>query len=397
MREMLMATQGEMALKGLNRKQFENTLLKNIRVRLDGLGKWKVRASQSTVYIEPDDETAVSRTGEAFDRCLRVFGIAAFARAAVCEKSFEAIAQTAIDYLGPQLAAAKTFRVSARRADKTFPMNSMELARELGGKLLEAYPHLQVNLHAPDVCVTAEVRETAAYLHAGKQRGPGGLPIPSSGRAMVLLSGGIDSPVAAWQMAKRGLGLVAVHFASPPYTSPRAAAKVRALAGLLAPYTGPLPYYAVEYTAAQEYLRDTLKRQEYFTVLMRRSMLRIARILAEKEGCEALITGESLAQVASQTLPALAATDEAQSLPVLRPCIGMDKQEITEIARKIGTFETSILPYEDCCTLFTPPHPKTKPKMAEVHALEAALPLLPKLEAEAAEGMKFELVLADTE
>ncbi len=397
MREMLMATMGEMALKGMNRKTFESALLKSLRARLAGLGEWKLRCAQSAVYIEPDDQMAIDNTGLAFQRCLRVFGIAAFARAAVCEKEIDSITATAIEYLGPRLREAKTFKVAAKRADKTFPLNSMELAVELGGRLLAAFPHLRVDVRSPELTVTAEVRETAAYLHAGKQRGPGGLPVPTSGRAAVLLSGGIDSPVAAWQMAKRGLGLVAVHFASPPYTSPRAAAKVRALAGLLAPYTGPLPYYAVEYTKAQEYLRDTLPRQEFFTVLMRRSMLRIAHAIAQKEGCEALVTGESLAQVASQTLLALAATDQAQSLPVLRPCIGMDKLEITEIARKIGTFETSILPYEDCCTLFTPPHPKTKPKLAQVLALEAALPGLAPLEAQAAEETRFELVRDENE
>ncbi len=395
MQEILMATQGEMVLKGLNRKTFENALLKCLRARLEGLGRWRVHAAQSTVYIQPADEEAIAQTAKAFERCTKVFGIAAFTRAAVCEKEFESIAALALAYLAPQLQHAKTFKVVAKRADKTFPLNSMELCQELGGRILDAYPHLRVDVHGPELTVMAEVRESAAYVHAGKQRGAGGLPVPTSGRAAVLLSGGIDSPVAAWQMAKRGLGLVAVHFASPPYTSPRAAAKVRALAGLLAPYTGPMPYYVVEYTAAQEYLRDSLQRQEYFTVLMRRSMLRIAREIALKEGCEALITGESLAQVASQTLPALAATDDAQSLPVLRPCIGMDKLEITDIARKIDTFETSILPYEDCCTLFTPPHPKTKPKMAEVHVLEAALPKLCEYEAAAAQSAVFELVQAE--
>ncbi|MDL2253290.1 tRNA 4-thiouridine(8) synthase ThiI [Ruminococcaceae bacterium OttesenSCG-928-I18] len=395
MREMLMATMGEMTLKGQNRKSFENALLKNLRVRLQALGEWKLHAAQSTVYIEPCDERAVANTTEAFERCLRVFGIAAFSRAAICEKDFESITKTAVDYLAPQLLAAKTFKVAAKRADKSFPLNSMELSRELGGELLLAFPHLKVDVHTPELTVMTEIRETAAYVHAGKQKGPGGLPIPTSGRAAVLLSGGIDSPVAAYQMAKRGLGLVAVHFASPPYTSPRAAAKVQTLARLLSGYTGPLPYYVVEYTKAQEYLRDQLPKQEYFTVLMRRSMLRIAHRIARREECLALITGESLAQVASQTLQALAATDEAQSLPVLRPCIGMDKAEITDVARRIGTFETSILPYEDCCTIFTPPHPRTKPKLEDVLRLEQALPELEALEAQATEEAVFTLVRED--
>ncbi len=392
MKEILIATMGEMALKGLNRKSFENVLLKNLRAKLNGLGQFDLRSAQSTLYIEPKDSLAEQNSDEAYLRCSRVFGIAAFTRAAVCEKSMESLGETARTYLGEQLRNAKTFKVTAKRADKTFPLNSLEISRELGGQLLSAFPHLKVDVHTPEVLVTAEVRELAGYVHAGKQRGPGGLPVHTSGRAAILLSGGIDSPVAAWQMAKRGLGLVAIHFASPPYTSPRAAAKVHTLAEKLTAYTGPLPYYAVEYTKAQEYLRDNLARQEYFTVLMRRSMLRIAEKLAQKENAEALITGESLAQVASQTLQALAATDEAQRLPVLRPCIGMDKLEITEIARKIDTFETSILPYEDCCTLFTPPHPKTKPKLFEVHALEAQLEQLPQLEEEALQAATFELI-----
>ncbi len=392
MREIMIATMGEMALKGLNRKSFENVLLKNIRAKLFDLGRWELRSAQSAVYIEPKDEEAQANTQEAFARCGRVFGIAAFTRAAVCEKDMDSLRETALAYLGEELKTAKTFKVAAKRADKSFPLNSLEISRELGGQILGAFPHLKVDVHTPEVLVTAEVRETAAYIHAGKKRGPGGLPVHTSGRAAVLLSGGIDSPVAAWQMAKRGLGLVAVHFASPPYTSPRAAAKVRTLAEKLTAYVGPFPYYVVEYTKAQEYLRDHLSRQEYFTVLMRRSMLRVAEKLAQKEGAEALITGESLAQVASQTLLALAATDEAQSLPVLRPCIGMDKLEITEIARKIDTFETSILPYEDCCTLFTPPHPKTKPKLREVHALEAQLTELPMLEQVVLEEATFELM-----
>ncbi len=392
MRELFIASMGEMALKGLNRKSFEAVLLKNIRGKLTGLGSWNLRSSQSTVYIEPQDALALQHTQEAFSRCMRVFGIAAFTRAAVCEKTMESIRDTTLAYLGPQLKKSKSFKVTAKRADKSFPLNSLEISRELGGQILSAFPHLKVDVHTPEVLVVAEVRETAAYVHTEKQRGPGGLPVHTSGRAAVLLSGGIDSPVAAWQMAKRGLGLVAVHFASPPYTGPRAAEKVRTLAQKLSTYVGPFPYYLVKYTKTQEYLRDNLRKQEYFTVLMRRSMLRIASQLAQKEGAEALITGESLAQVASQTLLALAATDEAQALPVLRPCIGMDKLEITKIARTIDTFETSILPYEDCCTLFTPPHPKTKPKLAEIHALEAHLGELASLEQAALEELTFELI-----
>ena len=391
MKQLIMATMGELALKGLNRHTFEKILLKALRTRLSGLGDWRVRSAQSTIYIEPMDETAGANADEAFDRCSKTFGIANITRAAICEKSFDSIAETAILYLEPQLKQAKTFKVASKRADKSFPLNSMELSQELGGYILSRFPHLKVDVHTPELVVTAEVRDFAAYVHGGKERAAGGLPVPVSGRAMVLLSGGIDSPVAAWQMAKRGLGLVAVHFASPPYTSPRASAKVQALGDLLTAYTGPLPYYEVPYTIAQEYMRDTLPEQEYFTVMMRRSMMRIANMLSQKEGCEALITGESLAQVASQTMQALACTDAAQDLPVLRPCIGMDKIEIMDIARKIGTYETSIQPYEDCCTIFTPPHPKTKPRLADVLRNEEAMPLLAQLEQEAAAQAVFSL------
>ncbi|MFV0413999.1 MAG: tRNA uracil 4-sulfurtransferase ThiI [Oscillospiraceae bacterium] len=392
MSEMIMAYQGEMALKGLNRRSFERTLMKTLRRRMEGLGEWRVRTAQSTIYIEPVDEAAMGSTAEAYERCKKVFGIAALSRATVCEKSVESIFQTAATALAPQLQAAKTFKVAAKRADKTFPLNSMEIGIQLGGFLLEKFPHLRVDVHSPELLVTVEVRESAAYVHGGKQKGAGGLPVPSSGRAALLLSGGIDSPVAAYLMAKRGLGLVGIHFASPPYTSPRARAKVETLAGLLVPYTGPMPLYVVPYTETQEYLRDNLPKQEYFTVMMRRSMMRVANLISRKEECEALITGESLAQVASQTLAALACTDQTQNLPVLRPCIGMDKTEIVEIARAIGTFETSIQPYEDCCTIFTPPHPATRPKMEIVLECEEKMPRLAELERQAALAAEFALM-----
>ncbi len=391
MREIIIAGMGEMALKGLNRRSFETALLKTLRRRTEALGAWRIHAAQSTLYLQPQDEAAGRAFEQALNRCKKVFGIATITRAAVCDKSFEAICAAAKQYLAGVLGKAKTFKVKARRADKTFPLNSMEIGSELGAYLLGQFPGLTVDVKAPQAEVVVEVREEAAYLHAGRVPGAGGLPVPTSGRAALLLSGGIDSPVAAWLMAKRGLALVPVHFASPPYTSPRAMEKVEALADLLAGWCGPLPYHCVRYTKVQETLRDHLPRQEYFTVLMRRSMLRIAAMIAGKEQGDAIITGESLAQVASQTLQALACTNPAQPLPVLRPCIGMDKTEITALARHIGTYETSIQPYEDCCTIFTPPHPKTKPRIEEVLALEAALPALPQMEAEAAENAAFSL------
>lgn len=388
MKEIILAYQGEMSLKGLNRGTFENVLLKTIRRRLKSLGACKIYLAQSTIYVEPGEGVDPD---EVQQRVAKIFGIAALSRAAVCEKDFAAICETAKSYLCDTLRAAKTFKVSAKRSDKTFPMDSMQIARELGGVLLEAYPHLKVDVHNPEVTVMVEIRDYAAYVHGGKQPGAGGLPVSTSGKAALMLSGGIDSPVAAYLMAKRGLSLMGVHFASPPYTSARALTKVLVLAGLLAPYTGNLNVYIVPYTGVQEHLRDHAP-EALFTVLMRRSMLRITRRLCEKEEAQAIVTGESLAQVASQTLWAIACTDAAQDLPVLRPCIGMDKTEIMETARKIGTYETSILPYEDCCTIFTPPHPRTKPQLAEIEAAEAAMPGLAALEEEAAARVEVEYV-----
>lgn len=389
MQEIILAYQGEMALKGLNRATFESVLLKTMRRRLKMIGKFRVYKAQSTVYAEPE---APEVDMEAAFACMkRIFGIAAISRAAVCEKDFDKISAVAKEYLADELRAVKTFKVSAKRSDKTFPMDSMEIARELGGVLLEAFPHLKVDVRNPDINVTVEIRDFAAYVHGGKHPGAGGLPVSTSGKAALMLSGGIDSPVAGYMMAKRGLSLTAVHFASPPYTSERARRKVLDLAQLLTPYTGNLNTYVVTYTKPQEYIRDNAP-EDLFTVLMRRSMMRITRVICEKEGAEAIITGESLAQVASQTLKALACTDAAQDLPVLRPCIGMDKTEITEIARKIDTFETSIQPFEDCCTIFTPPHPKTKPSLAEIEEAEANMPELLALEAQAAEQAPVEYI-----
>ncbi|MEG0484868.1 MAG: tRNA uracil 4-sulfurtransferase ThiI [Oscillospiraceae bacterium] len=388
MKELIMAYQGEMALKGLNRSSFEAVLAKTMRRRLRNLGEFKVYKAQSTMYAEGEEGADVD---EAFLRVKKIFGIACVSRAAVCEKNFDDICRVACEYLKPQILKAKTFKVCAKRADKTFPMDSMEIARELGGVILDAYPHLTVDVHNPQLSVTVEIRDYAAYVHAGKEPGAGGLPVSTSGKAAILLSGGIDSPVAAYMMAKRGLSLCGVHFASPPYTSERARMKVIALAQQLTYYIGNLNVYIVPYTKPQEYIRDHAD-PELFTVLMRRSMMRIANIICKKEFATALITGESLAQVASQTLAALACTDAAQDLPVLRPVIGMDKTEITDIARKIGTFETSILPYEDCCTIFTPPHPKTKPSLQEILYEEDKMPLLAELEGVAAEEAELEMV-----
>ena len=385
MKELILAYQGEMTLKGLNRGKFEARLAKIIRWRLEGLGRFKVRSSQSTVFIEPLEEDC--DTDEAYRRISHVFGIVKLSRAAVCDADFPTICETAEVYLGQTLRDTKTFKVEAKRADKQYPMKSPEICRELGAYLLDKHHHLRVDVHHPQLEIMVEIREGRAYIHGPKTEAAGGLPVGTSGRALNLLSGGIDSPVAAWCMARRGLALHHIHFASPPYTSLRAKLKVCTLAKELVEYTGNCTLFVVPYTNPQEYIRDHAP-DVLFTVLMRRSMLRIAEELANKMELQALITGESLAQVASQTMAALACTDAAQSLPVLRPCIGMDKTEIIAISRKIGTFETSIEPYEDCCTIFTPPHPKTNPSLEEILTAEAAMPDLRALEHEAAETVE---------
>ena len=356
--------------------------MKTIRRRLRNCGQFKYYKAQSTFYIEPENEDCDIDT--AFEKVKKIFGIAAVSKAAVVEKDFEVIAQTAVEYLGETLKNAKTFKVSAKRADKKFGMTSPEISRELGGRILSRYHHLKVDVNNPEVNVMVEIRDYGAYIHGGKEQGAGGMPVSTSGKGALMLSGGIDSPVAAYMMAKRGMKIMAVHFASPPYTSERARQKVITLCEKMKEYTGDINLHIVPFTVPQEYIRDN-GVPELFTVLMRRSMMRITEKIAEEEGAEAIITGESLAQVASQTLRAIRATDLSVEMPILRPVIGMDKNEITEIARKIDTFETSILPYEDCCTIFTPSHPKTKPSLEEILEAEKNMDMevLTKLEMEA--------------
>ena len=385
MKEMILAYQGEMTLKGLNRNKFEARLAKSIRYRLEDLGPFQVTQAQSTVFIEPRADGL--DMDEAFRRVSKIFGIVKMSRAACCDKDFDTICATAEEYLGQTLRGIRTFKVEAKRSDKAYPMKSPDICRELGAYLLSRHPHLRVNVHQPDLEIMVEIRDRGAYIHGPKVEAAGGLPVGSSGRALNLLSGGIDSPVAAYCMARRGLALHHIHFASPPYTSLRAKLKVRALARELAEYTGNCQLYVVPYTKPQEYIRDNAP-DVLFTVLMRRSMLRIASKVAAQSEMEALITGESLAQVASQTMAALACTDAAQDLPVLRPLIGLDTPAVCSISRKIGTFETSIEPYEDCCTIFTPAHPKTTPSLAEIEAAEAAMPGLAALEQAAADHVE---------
>ena len=382
MNEIILLKSGEIALKGLNRSTFEDIMAKNARRRLQPLGEFKIWHAQSTTYVQPLTEGV--DMDEAVRRLQTVFGIVAVTKSCVVEKDFSVICPAAAEYFAPQLSAARTFKVEAKRSDKSFPMKSPEISRELGGYLLSRFHHLKVKVEQPEITITVEIREQGAYIHANQLPGAGGIPVGTGGRAMLLLSGGIDSPVAGYMMAKRGREIAAVHFASPPNTSVRARQKVLDLAQELTPYTGRIRLFVVPFTKLQELLRERCP-EDYFTILMRRYMMRVAEQIALREDCGALITGESLGQVASQTMQAIGCTDLACRLPVLRPCIGMDKEEIVRISRKIETFETSILPYEDCCTVFTPRHPKTKPTVAAVEAIEAEMAIPEELVAEAAE------------
>lgn len=372
MKEILLCKYGEIVLKGANRRYFEEILAKELRFRAATFGNFSVNYAQSTVYIEPKDEFA--DLDGMFEAARRLFGVAAVVRAAVAEKNMESILATARVYLPQFLAGKKTFKVEAKRSDKAFPLSSPEISREAGGAILSTLPHLRVDVHNPEVTVRVEVRETAAYVHAGQFKGAGGLPVGTNGKGLLLLSGGIDSPVAGWMMAKRGVKLEALYFESMPYTSEQARGKVLDLAGLVARWAGSMQVNVISLTHIQEELVKHCD-EEYFTLLLRRYMMRLANRVAKLRGCEALITGESLGQVASQTMQALNVTNALAAYPVFRPCIGMDKEEIVQIARMIDTFETSILPFEDCCTVFTPKHPKTRPVLEKVEEQEQKLPV----------------------
>ena len=365
MKEIILIKLGEIVLKGLNRKNFEDALMRNLKRRLAKIGEFHVQIAQSTISISPvHDDTDFD---EVEDCVSKVFGIAAFSRACVTEKDIDKIKQAAVEYLADTFDTPKTFKVEAKRSDKKFPYKSPEICEEIGGYLSDNFPNISVDVHNPDVTVTVEIRDFGAYIRAGLIRGAGGIPVGTGGKACVLISGGIDSPVASYMMAKRGLELTAVHFASPPYTSIRAEEKVVELLQRVAKYSGRMKMFTVPFTEIQEQIREKCK-EDYFTIIMRRFMMEIAEEIARKNGCHALITGESLGQVASQTLNAIECTDNACNMPVFRPLIGMDKEEIISVSRKIDTFDVSIQPYEDCCTVFTPKHPKTKPVLSEVIA-----------------------------
>lgn len=385
MQEIILIKNGEIVLKGLNRNTFEDILIKNMRKALKDIGEFNFTKSQSTIMVESADGNA--DLDDAVDALKCVFGIAALSRAAVAKKDMEEIKTVAAEYLKDELSEAKTFKVESKRSDKKFPLKSPEISSELGGYLLSKNHHLKVDVHNPEVTVTVEVRENYAFIRGNNIKGAGGMPVSTSGRAAVLISGGIDSPVAAYMMAKRGVELVAVHFASPPYTTELAEEKVKQLLHKVARYSGAITLYVVPFTEIQEQIRNKCE-EDYFTIIMRRYMMKISEIIARHQHCMALITGESVGQVASQTIYALACTDAAANMPVFRPCIGMDKVEIVNVSRAIDTFETSIQPYEDCCTVFTPKHPKTRAKLEDVIVAEGAIENSAELIERAVKGSK---------
>lgn len=373
MKEVILCKYGEVILKGANRSDFEQKMLKQLRQRARRVGNYKVFYSQSTVYIEPLDEESIDAIDEMMYQAKHVFGFIGVSRAFACEKKLDTILDVVKNELAPRLKGYKTFKAESKRSDKKFPMKSPEISAEVGGAILSSVPGIKVDVKDPEVVVRVEIRENEAYIHAGQEKGAGGIPYGSSGRGLLLLSGGIDSPVAGYMMAKRGVQLEAIHFESFPYTSERAKEKVLELAKELTAYTMRLRVHVVSLTKIQELLRDNCD-EEYFTLMLRRYMMAISLKLAHDYDCEAIITGESLGQVASQTMKAINVTNSMTDIPIFRPLIGMDKEEIIKTARKIGTFDTSTLPYEDCCTVFTPRHPRTRPELEKVIEQQNRLP-----------------------
>ena len=363
MKEIFLLKLGEIVLKGANKRQFESRLRQNVRRRMKAFGNFDVYIMQSTVYIEPMDE--MCDVDGAWEDCRSIFGVVSLCRCRPCDKDLDAIFETIEAYLGDDLDCAESFKVESKRSDKRFPLTSIQISQAIGGRLAEAHPTVEVDVHHPDYTVFVEVRDLAAYVHGPALPGAGGLPTGVGGRAMCLLSGGIDSPVAAYMIAKRGVEIEAVHFFSYPYTSQLAKDKVVELARLVTKYSGRMTVNVVSFTEIQEAIRDNCP-EEFFTLIMRRFMMEISQRIAKHDGCGALITGENLGQVASQTMEAMAVTGAVVDIPIFMPLVGMDKEEIVTIARKIGTLETSILPYEDCCTVFTPKHPKTKPTLGQL-------------------------------
>ena len=388
MEKVLLVRYAEIHLKGLNRPFFERLLVDRIKQALNPINA-SVEREQGRIFVYGIPEEQIP---ESVDRLCRVFGIHSVSVACCVEKSWEAVKAAAIAEVSAyaKSVAASTFKCFARRSDKRFPMTSEELCRELGHEILEAFPNLSVDVHHPALSVTVEIRQNNAFVFSGEVLGAGGMPVGSNGKAMLLISGGIDSPVAGYMIAKRGVMLDAVHFYSYPYTSERARDKVIELTKLVSRYAGKIHLYLVPFTDIQMTIYDKCPSTET-TVLMRRLMMKIAERIAKDTGSLALITGESIGQVASQTIESLCVTDDAVSMPVFRPLIGFDKEEIIEKAQKIGTFETSILPYEDCCTVFVPKHPVTKPKVDRLRESEALVNFEPLIEKAIAETERMDI------
>lgn len=388
MERVLLVRYGEIILKGLNRPIFEDALVRNIRHRLRNEGEYKIYKSQATIYIEPQEGD--DQTDRIHEKLKKIFGIVSIVEAYKTDKTMEGIYKIIPNSIGDVLKNAKTFKVEAKRSDKKFPLKSPQICEEVGGFILDNYPHLTVDVHNPEVVVHAEIRDDNAFVHTGREKGIGGMPVGTGGRAALLLSGGIDSPVAGYMIAKRGVALEAIHFFSYPYTSERAKDKVLKLAGIVSEYVGKIKVHVVPFTEIQVQIRDKCP-EEYLTLIMRRFMMEISERIARENGCDALITGENLGQVASQTMLALGVTNDAVDMPVFRPLIGLDKNDIVELAREIGTFDTSILPYEDCCTVFTPKRPATKPRLEKVVKYQSLLDC-EKLIQEAVDGVETIIV-----
>ncbi len=388
MERVLLIRYAEIHLKGLNRPFFEKLLVDRIKQALNPVHA-NVEREQGRIFVYGVPEEQIDAC---VDRLKRVFGIHSISIARCVAKDWEAIKEAAIAETKTfaETASSPTFKCFARRSDKRFPMTSEEICRELGHELLEAYPNLRVDVHKPILPVTVEIRQNSAFVLTGEILGAGGMPVGSNGKAMLLISGGIDSPVAGYMIAKRGVMLDAVHFYSYPYTSERARDKVVELARIVARYAGRINLYLVPFTDIQMTIYDKCPSTET-TVLMRRLMMKIAQRIAKETGSLALITGESIGQVASQTIESLCVTDDAVDMPVFRPLIGFDKEEIIEKAQKIGTFDTSILPYEDCCTVFVPKHPVTKPKVDKLRESEALVDFEPLIEKAISETVKMDI------
>ncbi len=384
MQELILLKYGELILKGLNRPTFEQILINNVKQSIKDLGNFNIKKRQATIYVEPlDANIDIENT---IERLKKVFGIAIINRVVKTEKDIQKIEETAVKYSKAALKRYKTFKVETKRSDKQFPLKSPEISKQVGAVILKDNPNLKVNVHKPEITINIEVREEYAYISTQKIQGAGGLPVASNGKATLLLSGGIDSPVAGWMMAKRGVEIDAIYYHSPPYTGERAKEKVIELARILTNYCRKISLHIIPFTEIQLQIYDKCP-DDQLTLIMRRIMMMIAEKVAVKNQSKAIITGESLGQVASQTIEALAVTNAAINMPIFQPLIGLDKNEIVEIARKINTFETSILPYEDCCTIFVPKRPQIKPKLDKLIKSEEAIDI-DKLIKEAIEQME---------